>query len=264
MPSKSFVSKYEFFPKEFANLLSSPKAAFLGDSNFPNSTLKYFKGGRIVLFQSLYKKYSGLSFSEKTDRSIAIKGLEERLVKTFETKGGFGIFDVHLQRSLLWQRESGSSLEPILYPIGRKLPSWSWMAYDGRISYLEAPFKLVDWTDDIMSPFTTESGRKQHWEVGHNGEFKVLRGRARKFDLDRVELLKRVKFDEAKDPVIEDLRCIVIGIEKSEGLSRAAERYILVIKPVPSGLTGQYMRSGVGRVLAEHISKGSNIEVTIQ
>ncbi|KAF4865093.1 Proline-rich receptor-like protein kinase PERK9 [Colletotrichum siamense] len=70
--------------------LRNRRAAFLGDSDFPNSALAYFKGARILLFQSLYQTYSTLGFSHVPDRSTAIRGLEERLLKAFGSKGGFG------------------------------------------------------------------------------------------------------------------------------------------------------------------------------
>ncbi|KXH67560.1 serine/threonine protein kinase [Colletotrichum salicis] len=59
--------------------LSNRQAALLGDSDFPKSALEYFKGGRIVTFQTLYHMYSRLAFTVPSDRSIGIKGLEERL-----------------------------------------------------------------------------------------------------------------------------------------------------------------------------------------
>ncbi|KAF6839177.1 serine/threonine protein kinase [Colletotrichum plurivorum] len=243
--------------------LANPKAAFLGDSNFPNSALHYFKGARIVLFQSLYKKYSGLGFTKKTDRSVAIKGLEERLVKTFGTKGGFGVFNAYLQRSLLWQRDD-AAFEPIPYQKDRQVPSWSWMTYSGRISYVEAPFDRVDWTNDIVSPFISESGHKQHWKVGQQGGDQVIHAIARKFTMNRVELMKRVKFDREGMGFSDDLRCVVVGVEKPEDSSRQAEHYVLAISPAKSGEPGRYTRAGVGTVLFGHIAYDDAVDVVIQ
>ncbi|RYP81241.1 hypothetical protein DL769_002071 [Monosporascus sp. CRB-8-3] len=47
-------------------------AEFRGDSGFPNSALRYFRSGRIILFQTLY-------------------GLERGPARTFETEGDYGI-----------------------------------------------------------------------------------------------------------------------------------------------------------------------------
>lgn len=231
----------------------SRQAALLGDSDFPKSALEYFKGGRIVTFQTLYQMYSRLAFTVPSDRSIGIKGLEERLVKDFLTKGGFGIFDEYLQRSLLWQKAPDASLDRISYPPDRRVPSWSWMAYEGPITYLEAPFEHINWTKDIVTPFNTDSGKKTHWEVSEGSKIPLLRGVASRISLDAVELLKRVRFDESKPHTIDHLRCIIIGKEKTEGLTREPEHYVLVLMRLSGEQGGRYERVGVGRLLAEHI-----------
>jgi hypothetical protein len=92
---------------------------------------------KIQLYQDLYERYSNLALSVKTDRPIAIKGLETRLIRTFETVGGYGIFDLYLHRGLLWQR-SGDTLDRITSR-GERVPSWSWMAYEGGIRYMDVP-----------------------------------------------------------------------------------------------------------------------------
>lgn len=211
----------------------------------------------------MYKKYSALGFTKKADRSVAIKGLEERLVRTFKTKGGYGVFDEYLQRSLLWQRDV-ATLDLIPYPQERPVPSWSWMAYSGPISYVEAPFDRVDWNSDIISPFSSESGHKQHWKVGQHDGIEVLRATARSLSMDRVELMKRVTFDQARMPALGDLRCVIIGVKRSEGVSNEAEHYILVITPAMSGLSDRYTRAGVGIVLSSHISHHHRFHVVIE
>ncbi|OHE97896.1 hypothetical protein CORC01_06759 [Colletotrichum orchidophilum] len=244
--------------------LSNRQAALLGDSNFPKSALAYFKGGRIVTFQTLYQMYSRLAFTVPSDRSIGIKGLEERLVKNFETKGGFGIFDGYLQRSLLWQKASDASLERILYPSDRRVPSWSWMAYSGPIGYLEAPFEHINWTDDIVTPFNTDSGKKTHWEVSGGSEIPLLRGFASRISLDAIELRKRVSFDETTNYRADQLRCITIGKEKPEGLTREPMHYVLVIVRLSKEKGGRYERVGVGRLLGEHILREPQLNVEVQ
>jgi hypothetical protein len=149
-----------------ANLDNSSEEAFLGDSDFP----KYVKqeknkGAQQYLFESLYRKYSRLGFSEQTDKPIAISGLEQRLLKVFEDRGGAGIFEKHWGRCLLWKRASKQpSLERIQFqpPLSgdaynststkpksrykfRPPPSWSWMSYKGSIDYVQPPPAGVDW-----------------------------------------------------------------------------------------------------------------------
>ncbi|RSL60534.1 hypothetical protein CEP53_005420 [Fusarium sp. AF-6] len=92
--------------------MNNRKASFLGDSNFPHSAEKYVKGLRIEFFQDLYVRYSKLALSFAFDRPIAIKGLENRLLSTFNTTGGYGVLDRYFHRSLLWKR-GGETLRRI-------------------------------------------------------------------------------------------------------------------------------------------------------
>ncbi|KAJ4358425.1 uncharacterized protein N0V89_003008 [Didymosphaeria variabile] len=106
--------------------MNNKKASFLGYSDFPNPIDSSVKGIKILLFQNLYDKYATMSSSFMEDRPVAIRGLEKRLVRTFKTKGGFGMFDCYLHRCLLWKR-TGWSLSPI-DTFRDETPSWSWMA----------------------------------------------------------------------------------------------------------------------------------------
>lgn len=71
--------------------------------------------------------------------------------------GRFGIFDDGrslLPRSLLWQRgyEVGSLKRVDHGGTGHRLPSWSWMAYDGPIDFMDLP---LDWLgDEVRGPWT--------------------------------------------------------------------------------------------------------------
>ncbi|KAM5355082.1 hypothetical protein ACJ41O_001728 [Fusarium nematophilum] len=234
------------------------KAAFLGDSDFPNSILPYYKGGRIVLFQNLFRMYSGLNFSRSADRCVAISGLEKRLMAAFKTRGGYGIFELYLARSLLWVRPEGGSLAPIDYLPDRNVPSWSWMTYEGSVTYLEAPFDKVDWTKDYDSPFDIDDGNqdKRYWEANGNNPSPVLRSdRARRLasDQDRTELVESIIFDlEGKDYEFDALRCIIIGRAKPNTSGRSAVNYALVIAP-SSKQPDAYVRVGVGSLLDAHV-----------
>lgn len=83
------------------------------------------------------------------------------MVRDFKACGGYGVFDDKssslLPRSLLWRRtDPEQGLKPLrrILPEGQ-LPSWSWMAYDGPIDYLDVPFGEVDWFEgDIVSPWS--------------------------------------------------------------------------------------------------------------
>jgi hypothetical protein len=246
--------------------LTNEKAAFLGDSDFPNSIMPYYKGGRIVLFQDLFRMYSGLSFTRPSDRSIAISGLEKRLIAAFKTSGGYGIFELYLERSLLWTRADDTFLSPIDYPAARKVPSWSWMAYKGGISYLDAPFEKVDWTKDYTSPFqSTDSGHKSFWSASGNGSIPVLKSDgARKFVSDGTEsdILDMIRFDtDGPAHTLDQLRCIVIGKDKPESTVDKPPHYVLVIKALSE--SNVYVRVGVATLPEVLISWNSTESVEV-
>ena len=129
----------------------SRRAAFIADPDFPQSTLQYYQGMKIKFFENLYEQYSKLEFTEKTDKSTGIMGLEKRLVSTYNTQGHYGILDRFLGRSLLWGRvPNAMDMERITYPDDQKVPSWSWMAVDGAMVYMDVPFDSVEWNKEIQ------------------------------------------------------------------------------------------------------------------
>lgn len=232
----------------------SPKAAFFGDSNFPKSALQYYKAGRIIFFQNLFERYSSLNFTHSTDRSVAIAGLEKRLIRTLDTKGGFGVLDLFLGRSLLWSRTSHGFLERVTYPANRSVPSWSWMACDGAITFLAPPMEGVIWTKDkeYESPFTTDSAAqgRNHWQTNGSGRTYALAAKARKLRVGSSGILGGIVFDR-RDCTLEDLRCVVIGKTRQDAAQR--DWYVLVIERMGPPGSSRYTRVGVGRLLEEHI-----------
>jgi len=235
--------------------LLNDKAAFLGDSDFPKSALPYYKGGRIRLFQNLYEMYSRLDFTRQTDRPMAIAGLEKRLVRTFETRGGYGVFEAYLARALLWRRPDSTTLTRVRYPQDRRVPSWSWMAYSGGINYIEIPFEGAVWTADARSPFgAADDGEKRHWASDEDARDTDLLATAKRLRMDPVELSARVKLDEASAVDPSTLRCVVVGREKDDDESRALH-WALIIRPIspPRGYE-LYERAGVGYLFPSHIS----------
>ncbi|ORY60792.1 uncharacterized protein BCR38DRAFT_411908 [Pseudomassariella vexata] len=236
--------------------LKNPKAAFLGDSDFPTLALEYFRGGRIVHFQGLYEMYSRLAFTNPTDRSVALLGLEQRLARTFKMQGDYGILEGFLERSLLWRAEKPYGMKRISFPPGRGCPSWSWMAHMGAIGYLEIDFNRTDWSkEDFRNPFELGSLRRTYGERGGKGVVE-LAALARVLDIDRVEFSKRIILDEVDGGEANLFKCIVIGKEKGM-VEREGDRthYVLVVKPSPKGTSDDvYERVGVATLLRSQIS----------
>ncbi|KAL5586394.1 hypothetical protein FOBRF1_016264 [Fusarium oxysporum] len=235
--------------------LSNPQSALFADSDFPKAILKYYKGGRITLFQNLYEKYSRLNFSYTSDRPVAILGLEKHLSSVLQTRGEFGVFEQYLARSLLWSRPENISLNSITFQDDYHVPSWSWMAYEGPITYANIPFDEAEWSTDCL----LRSGD----ETGTNSKRTVLKAVARDLKLDKLDMHDRVKLDEGSGFELSNLRGVVLGKDKKRE-SRVQVYYVLLVtlaedEPEQAKV---YVRVGVAWLL-EHNIKMDGEDVVI-
>ncbi|KAF5555909.1 serine threonine kinase [Fusarium mexicanum] len=232
---------------KLSNLLISPQSALFADSDFPKAILKYYKGGRITLFQNLYEKYSRLDFSYNSDRPVALLGLEKRLSTVLQTRGQFGVFEQYLARSLLWSRPENTFLDSITFQDDHHVPSWSWMAYEGPITYANIPFDKVEWSTDCLLQYGEETGT--------NRMRIVLKAVARDLELDKLDMHDRVKLDEASGFEPSSLRGIVLGKDKKRG-SRVQVYYVLLVTLSEDGpeQAKVYVRVGVAWLLEHNIA----------
>ncbi|ETS75649.1 hypothetical protein PFICI_12593 [Pestalotiopsis fici W106-1] len=226
------------------------KSSVLGDANFPFALPDFDKGKRIKLYQTLYERYTRLTFTYPTDRPIAIRGLETRLLRALQTSGGYGVFQLYLCRGLLWQRE-GPSLTRIDFSKSPArnayefVPSWSWMAYDGPIRYMEIPAaaEWAAWKSDVISP----------WECGGADDG------AEPFEL-RVLVRNvvgfapggRVLLDEPNRTSKLDLRCVVVGSKRASDPMQAEVYYSLIVT-ILDGEEHICQRAGVAFLERRHI-----------
>ena len=239
--------------------VSSNQAAILGDPNFPKAALNETKGTQIRLYEDVYQQYSGRAFTVYEDRPMAIVGLEQRLKHVFDSKGCFGVFDRYFQRGLMWKRHgSVRVMREIDFKSGRNalvIPSWSWMAYEGKIGYLDLPFGGVDWTVcEAISPWkattshlvtTTRAGRR---DLDGRKDFEVeIPVKARKFSFTDGNQSLCV----LDDPQRTGSLCVIIGCNKRQH-GATARTYILVVEKIAKG---KYTRRGVGYLPRDWIDK---------
>jgi hypothetical protein len=244
------------------NTNTSAKAAFLGDPNFPESGLEYYRDGRQVLIQDLYERYSGLAFTVPSDRCVAILGIQRRLARAFQTQAAYGLFAAYLARGLLWKRGTAKPMKPIIWRGYRRVPSWSWLSKEGPIKYMDLEFEKIDWaTREFKSPFTRRASDNEE-AVMLNGELWVLQGSARKFKNTRVDLLVHMFFDNEDDYDLDNLRCIVIGRDKSEHGVDDPKQHVLIIHPFNALEEEVYARVGVASLSLDQISEVQSL-VTI-
>ncbi|KAK5657551.1 hypothetical protein OQA88_3124 [Cercophora sp. LCS_1] len=244
------------------------RALLLGDPDFPRSmNLRATARDRVALFQHLFGLYSRLGITVPTDRALAIAGMEERLAGVLKTRVSYGVFERYLHRGLLWQRRrrrrrrsSGGgdgdgdvtrtkTSGKIAYPEDRPVPSWSWMAYEGEIQYLEIDTDLIEWDRDLR---LAEDGRALRMRARHfSRSCRVERDDSRDASsrsylvfADEKDGLGWIRFDR-KPRVrnsLREYRCVVVGRERTRyrpgWLARSREGwdcYVLVVTPVELG-----------------------------
>lgn len=201
-------------------VLYSPQSHFLGDSNFPHFALQFYKDERTRLLQHFYTTYSALALSRETDRPQAIAGLQRRIARVFKSDVGHGVFWRWPARTLLWCAARPGSLSSIDYDDNSaKPPSWSWMAYSGRIAFLDIDFGGVDWTEYGRGPPDAPYWALELKARELRVEVSVLRNRA-VLDVERPEALG------------DSWRCVVLGKEDVGRDGNEDVHYVLLIRPV--------------------------------
>ncbi|KAF2787744.1 HET-domain-containing protein [Melanomma pulvis-pyrius CBS 109.77] len=238
--------------------MKNRKASFLGDANFPRSVESDVKGMKIEFFQDLYSKYSKLALTYCADRPIAIRGLERRIIQSLNTKGAYGVFDIpYFHRCLLWKR-SGTTLKKITTFHGDIVPSWSWMAYQGGIDYMDAPGGRVDWAKDVSSPFTQLNAPGSANVATH------AKISAPIHDFINTETRDFI-FDEPDRNFERPLKCVIVGKSKDSTPKDRSLCYVLVVQAAAAKETDKYERVGVALLKQDRIAfKDSKIVVSIQ
>lgn len=144
------------------------------------------------------------------------------------------------ERMLLWRAAKPGGLELQDYP-GRP-PSWSWMAYKGRIAFLEIPFDGVKWKGHI----------RKHPDKDQNNRLVVF---ARELHLHGEELIQTAILDtEIEEPDTSSWMCVVLGEKKTKTEEEDVFCYVLLIRPILFRPLDLYERVGVATLLKRHIS----------
>lgn len=199
--------------------------------------------------QHFYAAYSGLRLTKKSDRAKAVAGLQRRIAHTLDTAAIHGVLWSLAGRTLLWRAAEPGKLTRIEYPAAAAPPpSWSWMAYDGRITFLEIPFDEVQWMGRVHIP---PPGR----DLGTWMEASKLR-------IDNTQLMERAVLDVQDVEFVEGAwRCVLVGRgREGEDHNDAFPQYVLLIRPLSLSLSSDrpgdaYERVGVAILLGIHVSE---------
>lgn len=216
------------------------------DPNFPDRLLESGDKRTIEFIHFLFQVYSKRHLTEETDRCVAISGLEARIARAKGCESRYGIFQRYLHRNLLWQRSDGEKTKQIGYKT-RAVPSWSWMAYNGGIQFMDIPFGDVDWNDKLR--FNIFKREERHALVTDIGVFRncSLEQRDTRYAiLDDSSGEKRgwIQYDIEANRDLHTKWCVVVG-------RRNKKYYILVVRL--TSVDGEYKRVGVGQIQSDYV-----------
>jgi hypothetical protein len=220
------------------------------DPDFPKRLLRSGHQRTMEFIHFLFEDYSKRDLTKKTDRAVAISGLEARIARALRCQSRYGIFQQYLHRNLLWQM-SDNKMERIMYK-NRNVPSWSWMAYNGGIQFMDIPFGTVDWIDNLR--FDEEC---KHALITNVGEFRdcTMEPDGKYYAILDFSRTKRgwIQYDVKEDEDLFKERCIVAGKKSSKYWDRLGvkEYYILVVRP--TSVDGEYKRVGVGLIQSDYV-----------
>jgi hypothetical protein len=210
------------------------------DPDFPSRLLETGDERTVNFISFLFQDYSKRVLTFPTDRHVAISGLEDRIARALECQSRYGIFQRYLHRNLLWQ-PSDDKMERIAYK-SQDVPSWSWMAYNGGIEFMDIPFSEVSWINNLGFDKERESAL-----IAHVGNFRNCTIKPEGDHYAVLNLFKRkrgqIQYDVENGEELGKEKCVVVGRTESRDVE---EYYILVV--VPTTVAGEYRRVGIGLI----------------
>lgn len=230
------------------------------DPSFPKRLVKSGYQRTMEFIHFLSAEYSKRGLTEKTDRCVAISGLEDRVAHVKECQSRYGIFQPFLHRNLLWQRSAEERMKRIGYET-QAVPSWSWMAYDGGIQFMDIPFGDVDWMVNLRfkkkhkHEWFNENGK--HALVTDIGGFQNCGLEQRNTNYVILDSNKAergwIQYDVEASENFRVERCVVVGRESRENELGQRKYYILVVRP--TSVDSEYTRVGVGWIQSDYVTR---------
>lgn len=230
------------------------------DPKFPKRLLEAGDQRTIEFIQFLFTEYSRRGLTMKTDRCVAISGLEKRIVQAKRFEARFGILQPFLHRYLLWQRTEERDLDRIDYET-QIVPSWSWMAYNGSVQFMDIAFGSVYWARGLE--FNQRNENKwfhKKWKstlVAQIDSFQGCRLEQRDtgytiLDLNGTER-GWIQYDMKTTERLDTGRCVVVGRDFQEPDAEKGKFYILVVRP--TSMVNEYTRVGAGWILSDYVAR---------
>ncbi|RDW75138.1 hypothetical protein BP6252_06280 [Coleophoma cylindrospora] len=222
------------------------------DPDFPNRLSVSGIAATSHFLQTLLEDYTGRGISNATDRSVAISGLMARIGDVLPCSIHHGIVEWYLQRTLLWQRSLDSKIkkmEKIPYK-SVKVPSWSWMAFEGAVEFVLDKFDGLNVIKDIT--FNAEVLTTTVWEFTESCIItEEERNGVRHQVLNKMGSSKGViNIDEEdKEAGLPTVQYVVVLAHRRRIQSDCLLYFVLFVRPLIKG--DGYERFGMGMLRAD-------------
>jgi len=213
------------------------------DPNFPNRLRNYYLDDIVKFLQSLLETYSTRELSIPTDRAVALSGLLTRIGSALNCEQNYGVLGKFLHRTLFWHWTSPRK-EKIKLDENNKIPSWSWMGYEGGIQFYQigyghwSTFRKLRFITNGTGLITNVWGFQDcHLQKGLQADFTGTRFQI--LDLSG-ELRGWVMYDIEDHSTLPLEWAVVLGEERE-----SQDLYLLVVKRTAGG---EYERLGIGMI----------------
>ena len=179
----------------------------------------------------------------------------------------------------MWQRAEDSKrlVKIILEPddiVKRTPPTWSWMAFDGPISFKNLPKGgEVDWNlggrDGVKVPFDSHIRSSWYWWVRPANLGRSAAIQATGFDFNIPETSSGdeylCSFDDPETLPADrnQIKCVIIGSQKQKKMEEGKHYVIFVLKKQNERGVEVYERVGMGHLLGKFIRFESRFSVSI-
>ncbi|KAK4158731.1 heterokaryon incompatibility protein-domain-containing protein [Cladorrhinum sp. PSN259] len=219
------------------------------DPHFPDRLSSCYEGDVVKFLQSLLEKYSTRELSIPTDRAVALSGLLTRIGSTLGCEQSYGVIGKFLHRTLFWQWTSPR--KKIKFDEDNKIPSWSWMGYEGGVGFY--PIEFGKFGKFRKLHLTSDGGAlvTNVWEIEDCGLQKDLGADSTAIRYQIVDLSGELRgwvtYDDESYSTLPLKWAVVLGKPRVR-----QELYLLVIRPRAGG---DYERLGIGMIEAGCISR---------
>ncbi|PQE08372.1 Heterokaryon incompatibility protein [Rutstroemia sp. NJR-2017a WRK4] len=221
------------------------KKHFQLDPKFPKRLQDSGFAATLSFLQSFLEDYSRRGITIPTDRAVALSGLVARIAEQLPCEVHHGIFGMFLHRTLLWRRSGQQKLKRIEYiPPNVPVPSWSWMAYEGRIEFLRDDFGTLDLFNDLA--FDEQTLITSVWEFTDPAMKLKKEKDGSCYELLDSNDMKKGWVDLDEEKKLPAKRGVVVLAKHKTGQPGNCQYFVLIVRS--KEFNDEYERLGIGMI----------------